>query len=276
MAFAPMTDVDLENISQYVIQNPYDVEARFGLADALEENGLVDKATILRSVTELGRWPTEERRKVIEPTMRELINSGVDPYPLYLNIPLGNGVVLEMASIPPGGFMMGSPEDEPNRFEEEIYHAVELTHGVYMGKYVVTQEQYLAVTGQDPSYFKGAKNPVEQVSWEDSVNFCKLLTEKCLAEGTIQENWEFSLPTEAQWEYSCRAGTTTPYHYGTELTPEMANIYQEGASQSQTCPVGQYKPNAFGLYDMHGNVWEWCRDYYSKDAYKPGNRIEEP
>jgi len=268
--------VDVQNLSEYVINNPYDVEARFGLADALEEADLADQAFILRTVTELGRWPTPERRAEIEPRMTQMINEGVEPFPLYRKLILQGGVELDMAVIPPGGFMMGSPDDEPNRYEEEIYHPVELTHGVYISKYTVTQEQYMAVTGQDPSHFKGPRRPVETVSWEDAMNFCKTLTgTHCTAENNL-EGWEFTLPTEAQWEYSARAGTTTPYHYGKTLTAEMANIYEEGKQNSGTCDVGLYKPNAFGLYDMHGNVWQWCRDYYSRDAYKPGNRVEEP
>ncbi len=268
--------VDVQNISEYVISNPYDVEARFGLADALENADLDDQAFILRTVTELGRWPTPERRAEIEPRMTQLLNEGVEPFPLYKKLILEGAVELDLAVIPPGGFMMGSPEDEPNRFEEEHYHPVELTHGIYMSKYTITQEQYFSVTGQDPSHFKGPKRPVETVSWDDANAFCKQLTEKYCTKENGLDGWEAMLPTEAQWEYSCKAGTTTPYHYGKELTPKMANIYDKDKKVAETCDVGMYKPNAFGLYDMHGNVWEWCRDYYSKDAYLPGNRVEEP
>ncbi|NDH05556.1 formylglycine-generating enzyme family protein [bacterium] len=144
-----------------------------------------------------------------------------------------------MVLIPSGKFMMGD-----RRLQ------VTLTKPFYMGKYEVTQEQWESVMGNNPSDgTKGAKLPVTDVSWEDCQEFIKKLNEKT--------SGGYRLPTEAEWEYACRAGTSTAYSYGDNLTKSDANI--DGISIK---PVGNYKPNAFGLYDMHGNVWEWCNDWY--------------
>jgi formylglycine-generating enzyme required for sulfatase activity len=135
-----------------------------------------------------------------------------------------------------------------------------------MGKYPVTQEQYQAVIGGAPSHFKGAKNPVEQVSWQDAMHFCASAEIKW-ARG--EDEFQVLLPTEAQWEYACRAGTTTEYHTGDGEAALMRAGWYDGNSGDKTQQVGQRKPNAWGLYDMHGNVWEWCMDWrgeYSKTS----------
>ena len=155
----------------------------------------------------------------------------------------------EMVLIPAGTFMMGSPESEEGRRYGETQHEVTLTNPFYMGKYEVTQEQWESVMGSNPSYNKGAKLPVTDVSWNGCKKFIKKLNG--ITKG------KYRLPTEAEWEYACRAGTTTAYSYGDSLTKADANI--DGNSTKE---VGSYKPNAFGLYDMHGNVWEWCEDWY--------------
>ena len=165
-------------------------------------------------------------------------------------IDLGKDVKLEMVLVPAGKFMMGSPESEKGRSKDETQHEVTLTKPFYMGKYEVTQEQWESVMGNNPSSrTKGAKLPVTNVSWEDCQEFIKKLNEKT--------SGGYRLPTEAEWEYACRAGTTTAYSYGDNLTKSDANI--DGDSIKA---VGSYRPNAFGLYDMHGNVWEWCNDWY--------------
>jgi formylglycine-generating enzyme required for sulfatase activity len=131
-----------------------------------------------------------------------------------------------------------------------------------MGKYEVTQEQWEAVMGNNPSYFKGAKLPVEQVTWNDAVQFCHKLSQKT--------GKTYRLPSEAEWEYACRAGTSTPFYFGETITPDLVNYpgnYPYGAApnglyREKTTDVGSFPPNAFGLYDMHGNVWEWCSDRY--------------
>jgi formylglycine-generating enzyme required for sulfatase activity len=162
---------------------------------------------------------------------------------LVLN--LGGAVTLKMALIRPGKFMMG---DEKNR------HEVTLSKPFYVGVTEVTQAQYQAVMGTNPSNFKGETNPVEQVSWNDATEFCKKLSEK-----TRQA---VRLPTEAEWEYACRAGTATAFSFGDSDSALGDYAWYSANSSNTTHPVGQKKPNAWGLYDMHGNLWEWCADWY--------------
>ena len=175
---------------------------------------------------------------------------------------LGKGIKLEMVRIPAGKFMMGSPESAMSRRRnDERQHEVTLTKHFNMGKYEVTQEQWEAVMGNNPSSrTKGAKLPVTDVSWEDCQKFITKLNAKT--------NGGYRLPTEAEWEYACRAGTTTAYSYGDNLTANNANINSESVKA-----VGSYKANAFNLYDMHGNVWEWCNDWY--DTY-PAGEVTDP
>lgn len=183
---------------------------------------------------------------------------------------LGNGIEIEMVLIPGGTFIMGSPKEEKgsDAYSEKPQHQVTVKE-FYIGKYQVTQAQWQAVANlpkiereldPDPSYFKGENRPVERVSRLDAVEFCARLSK---ATGK-----EYRLPSEAEWEYACRGGTTTPFHYGEAITSKLANysagyIYAEepaGRSRTETTPVGSFPPNRFGLYDMHGNVWEWCAD----------------
>ena len=187
-----------------------------------------------------------------------------------VTFPLTDTVDLEMIWIEPGTFMMGSPRNEPGRWNTEVQHEVTLTKGYWMGKYEVTQAQYEAVTGSNPSGLKGADLPVELVRWYDATNFCAKLTEMEKAAGRLPEGYEFTLPTEAQWEYACRAGTTTAFNNGKDLTeagieqcPEMDEVgWYKYNSDFKTHPVGQKQPNAWGLYDMHGNIAEWCLDWF--------------
>jgi formylglycine-generating enzyme required for sulfatase activity/uncharacterized caspase-like protein len=173
---------------------------------------------------------------------------------------LDNGVSLEMVKIPGGRFLMGSPETEAERHNDEgPQHYVDVPE-FFMGKYAVTQAQWQAVMGNNPSTFKGASRPVEQVSWNDATEFCQKLSEIT--------GRKYSLPSESQWEYACRAGTTTPFYFGETITPELANYDgnytygngPKGKYRRVTTDVGIFPPNSFGLYDMHGNVWEWCAD----------------
>ena len=187
---------------------------------------------------------------------------------------LGNGVILEMVSIPAGEFLMGSPSEEKDRAENESPQHKVSVPGFFMGKFAVTQAQYKAVTGSNPANFQGDQRPVERVSWNEATEFCQKLSQKT--------GRNYRLPSEAEWEYACRAGTTTLFHFGATLTTNLANYNSKSTYQSE--PVGKYRqkttqvgifpPNAFGLYDMHGNVLEWCLDHWH-DNYNnaPNNGI---
>jgi formylglycine-generating enzyme required for sulfatase activity len=196
-----------------------------------------------------------------------------------------------MVWIPGGTFTMGSPASEPARTSEEVQHQVTISRGFWMGKYEVTQAEYLAVMGSNPSWFPGDLNrPVERVSWFDCTNYCAMLTTREQAAGRLPSGYAYRLPTEAEWEYACRAGTTTPFHYGSALRSGMVNFWgyceyppcggdlsccnnPSGLYLERTTSVGSYAPNAWGLHDMHGNVWEWCSDRY---GVYPNGSVTDP
>jgi formylglycine-generating enzyme required for sulfatase activity/serine/threonine protein kinase len=173
-----------------------------------------------------------------------------------LRLDLGGGVRLELLLISTGKFMMGSPDIEKDCGPDERRHEVTVSNPFYMGIYEVTQEQYEKVMGQNPSYFIEIRNPVDSVSWDDAQKFCQQLSAS--ARRLVR------LPTEAEWEYACRAGTTTRFHTGNDDSSLDPIGWWKGNSQSKTHPVGGKGPNDWGLYDMHGNVWEWCGDWYSE------------
>jgi formylglycine-generating enzyme required for sulfatase activity len=185
-----------------------------------------------------------------------------------------NSIGMEFASIPAGKFLMGSPKTEKERDPDETQHEVTLTQGFRMGVHEVTQAQYEQVMGKNPSFSKGATLPVEQVSYDDALAFCKKLSDLPAEKAA---GHKYRLPTEAEWEYCCRAGTSTPFHFGNELNGTQANCdgttpygtTQNGPFHRKTTPVGSYPPNAWGLYDMQGNVWEWCADRYSDYTERP-------
>lgn len=172
-------------------------------------------------------------------------------------------VEMEFVLIPPGTFMMGSPDTEPGRLPErgENRRRVTITRPFYMAKYPVTQRQWLVMTGSNPSHFHrlGGSYPVDMICWNAATNrFLPLM------QAYAPKGMRFALPTEAQWEYACRAGTATAYAFGDTLTREHANVDNP---HQQPTPVGTYPANAWGLHDMHGNIWEWCRDTFHADAY---------
>ena len=216
-----------------------------------------------------------------------------------------------LAWIPPGTFTMGSPSNELERatyIHEGPQTVVTLTRGFFMGKYEVTQGEYTEIVGRNPSYFRNGSglccrgdggpvtnevlHPVEKVTWHDATNYCGRLTEREHASGRLPPSWAYRLPTEAEWEYACRGGTTSPFHYGLALRSGMANFdgRQEYESSVGTIPiatgtylgrtsiVGSYQSNGWGLYDMHGNVEEWCLDWGldSLGLSLPGGRIIDP
>jgi formylglycine-generating enzyme required for sulfatase activity len=180
-----------------------------------------------------------------------------------------NSLGMKLVLISAGEFMMGSPGDEEERFDEEQQHRVRITKPFYLGVYEVTQEQYEKVMDVEPAYFFVGKDLPAEVSWDQATEFCRRLGQK---EGTT-----YRLPTEAQWEYACRAGTTTPFAFGETLSSETDANFDgsgfpygnsgKGPSRERTTPVGSFRANAWGLYDMHGNLSEWCADWYDEDYY---------
>jgi formylglycine-generating enzyme required for sulfatase activity len=171
---------------------------------------------------------------------------------------------MDMLWVKPGSFEMGSPLSEKDRQDRETPHSVTLTEGYWLGKYEVTQSQWEKVMGSNPSWYKGADRPVETVSWTEVTSFCAKLTALERKAGRLPAGMTYQLPTEAQWEYACRAGTKTAFSFGDELTAKDANYVHGGfgTGLQRTSNVGEYPANAWGFHDMHGNVFEWCADWY--------------
>ena len=180
-----------------------------------------------------------------------------------ISFELGGGVRLELILIPAGEFKMGSPDsDNNNETGVKPQHRVRITKPFYLGTYLLRQEQWEAVMGNNPSYCKGPKNPVESVSWEDCQKFLGKLNEKFGA------RWgHFQLPTEAQGEYACRAGSITHYCFGDDESGLREYAWYDANSGEEPHPVGGKRSNAWGLYDVHGNLWEWCADWYDSGYY---------
>jgi formylglycine-generating enzyme required for sulfatase activity len=200
-----------------------------------------------------------------------------------------NSIGMKLVLIPKGTFQMGSPPRENGSDHNERQHEVTLTRDYYLGAFEVTQSQYEKVLGKNPSYFQGdqvaerhpqtgrvikevdsSNHPVEQVSWEDAVEFCKKLSDLPQEKATGRV---YRLPTEAEWEYACRAGSKSAYSFGNEQDSLAAYAWFSENGDRKTHPVGQKKPNAWGLYDMHGNVWEWCSDWYGE---YPKGAVSDP
>ena len=200
---------------------------------------------------------------------------------LGLPATITNSIGMKLVLIPAGEFMMGSSESpeeltrmyakwkaKPKWFSgDQSQHRVRITKSFYMGMYEVTQKEYKAVVGGNPSTFTGSVRPVEGVSWEDAVEYCRKLS--------ARENVTYRLPTEAEWEYACRADSTTQYSFDDSAAGLGRHAWLGDNSSSTTHPVGQKRPNAWGLYDMHGNVWELCADWYDEGHFKSG-LVDDP
>lgn len=270
----------LKTLLNALEQSPNELPLHFAVADCLEEGGEGERAELTR----LSAWIRHRDGPQVEEwkeRQRELLASGVLPC-----VPeVVNSVGMRLALIPAGHFLMGSPAEEAEREEDEgPQHEVEITKPFYMGVFPVTQAEYEAVMGYNPSCFKATGSgrskvndaaagrfPVESVSWQEAVEFCRRLSLREKETG----GQEYRLPTEAEWEYACRAGTTTAFYFGNSLSSKEANFdgnhpyggAEKGPDRRCSTVLGSFRPNPFGLYDMHGNVKEWCSDWYDEGYY---------
>ncbi|MGR9108909.1 MAG: formylglycine-generating enzyme family protein [Gammaproteobacteria bacterium] len=198
---------------------------------------------------------------------------GEDRYGLWMTL-LYKSVPQTFRWIPAGRFLMGSPEDEPERFDNEKQHEVTLSRGFWLGDAACTQALWEAVMGENPSRFQELERPVERVSWDNVQEFIRKLNAEV-------SGLSLRLPGEAEWEYACRAGTTTPFSFGDNITPEQVNYdgnypYASGSKglyREETVAVKAMPCNRWGLYEMHGNVWEWCQDWYGE---YPAGLVTDP
>ncbi len=255
------------------------------VAETLSESGVIDIITQYKNQWEQCQNDHIALNDLKTKIIQELSGTAVATEDI-LTFALSQGVSLEMIRVKAGSFMMGSPENEDGRSGNEKLHKVTLTQDYWLGKFSVTQAQWNAVMKgvrasqdnedlSDPSYFTGGNRPVEQVSWNDVKDFCNKLNERYAGKLPVINGvrYQFDLPTEAQWEYACRAGRKTAYFWGKSCNGTEANCNgnypcgtgAKGPYLGQTSTAGQYQPNPCFFYDMHGNVWEWCRDWYNDD-----------
>ena len=194
---------------------------------------------------------------------------GEDPFGLWMAFTY-KGVRQIFRWIEPGTFAMGSPVEEPERWQDEIQHTVTLTQGFWLADSTVTQALWQAVMNENPSHFKGTYRPVDSVSWDKAQDFIGKMN-------SMKPELSLCLPTEAQWEYACRAGTQTPFSFGSQIDSDLVNFngthpYNNGKpsqDRRETVEVKTLPANAWGLYEMHGNVWEWCQDWYGDYSSQP-------
>ncbi len=255
----------------------------------VDQKRLTDQVTLWQKnsgqpeFSEVGRWgkswtgfepkPNESKEFQIRGFGTESISfTGKDQHIIEVNLNSEQPYPMIFKWIQPGTFQMGSSKNEPERNGDESPHTVTLSRGFFLTETEITQGQYQYLMKSNPSKFKdqGPNLPVEKVSWKNAKTFCEKLTKEHHDLGRLPLGWEYQLPTEAQWEYACRAGTSTAFHYGDSLVSTQANFngkYPYGTDVKQkflerTTIVKSYKPNLWGLYDMHGNVYEWCSDWY--------------
>ncbi|MGL4555207.1 MAG: SUMF1/EgtB/PvdO family nonheme iron enzyme [Gemmataceae bacterium] len=271
-------NADLSGLLEAIHERPADDALWLILADWLEEHDDPRKAALLRDVRGLRGVEEGPARLSAEARVQGLLCGGVVPC-----VPARtNSIGMELALVPPGVTWVGSPDDEDGRYGDEPRRRGELTAPFYLGVHAVTQAQYQRVMGDNPSAFsaKGrmrrkvegldtSRFPVERVSWADAAAFCQRL-------GELPEEKEagrtYRLPTEVEWEFACRgeASQMTPFPYGPGISPKVVNYRASRRARSylgRPAAVGSYPPNAFGLYEMVGNTWEWCADWYVSDAY---------
>jgi uncharacterized protein (TIGR02996 family) len=263
-----MNEIEFLNAVEAEAANPV---PRLVYADWLDEQG-DPRGELLRIQEELRRIDVPHRTAK-ETRMHDLLNDGVEP----LVITRTNSIGMPMVLIFPGEFVMGSPEDEEGRLDSENQVEVRLTQGFWLGKYTVTQAEWEQVMGTRPwegeGYVREAPDgPATCVSWEDAMNFCRKLTEQERQSGRLPDQLRYTLPTEAQREYACRAGTTTAYSFGDDDS-QLGDYawFDDNADmigEEYAHEVGTKQPNPWGLLDIHGNVWEWCRDWYAEE--RPG------
>ncbi|MBI4751015.1 MAG: SUMF1/EgtB/PvdO family nonheme iron enzyme [Acidobacteria bacterium] len=287
---------DLENLLTVQVQKLHDYERELGITADTDRK--FELRTKIKDIKELIEGYENEYERIEAKLAGNSQNKTPDliqspspvpvvlpsPPQLLLNPTFTNSIDMEFVLIPTGSFLMGStnadveaafadakrynPKAEREWFtREQPQHRVTFSQPFYLGKFQVTQAQWQEVMGNNPSSFKGDTLPVEQVSWNDCQEFLKKLNAK-------KDNYIYRLPSEAEWEYACRAGTTTPFSFGEPITTDQVNYdghypygnAPKGEYRQKTTPVGSFPANAWGLHDMHGNVWEWCQDWY-QDTY---------
>ncbi|MFO0879355.1 MAG: SUMF1/EgtB/PvdO family nonheme iron enzyme [Gemmataceae bacterium] len=273
---------------------PGDATTWLALADYLEESGQDQRAELIRLQRQLRALPVLRRvrqRATLEDRLADLLRSGVRP----VSAELVNFLGMRFTLVEPGTFRMGAVASECGRNDEEgPVHEVEITRPFYLGTFQVTQDQFERVMGVNPSHFSlhgigkssverldTSQFPVERVSWLEAFQFCTRLTELAGS-----PRWVYRLPTEAEWEYACRGGaaSTAPYYLGSAISSRFANFdgthphpaSERGTYLVRTCRVGSYPPNALGLYDMAGNVWEWCADWFDENYYRVSPTVDPP
>ncbi|MCE9560785.1 MAG: SUMF1/EgtB/PvdO family nonheme iron enzyme [Planctomycetes bacterium] len=265
---------ELEALLAGIVSEPLEETRWLVLADWLEENDDPRRGELLRLHRKLLATCCEPEahpeRQAWQARVVELIGAGVKPCVPQRVVQLPGGVPMAFSFIPPGSFLMGGTVND----NERPVHKVTLTKGFFIGVHAVTQAQWDAVMGINTSSFKGPNRPVEEISWNDCQEFCKKMTTDLKRRVTVR------LPTEAEWERACRSGTTTEYHFSDVLNTDLANYngdsswndLPKGKNRQETTDVGSFPSNAWGLCDVHGNVWEWCSDGYGE--YSPGNQSD--
>jgi uncharacterized protein (TIGR02996 family) len=266
-----------------ILADPSDDTTWLVLADWLEEQGQLDRAELVRLQTRLRRETRWRDRAKPEKRVQELLTAGVRPC-----VPtITNSIGMVFALIPPGVFWMGSIRQQPDivGHDERPRRRIEITRPFFLGIHHVTQGQYEQITNGNQSYFRperpGAYSvrhidprmlPVDSVSYLDSSSFCRTLA---LLDEEKKAQRIYRLPTEAEWEYACRACIChSAYHFGLRLTRKEARF--NGMGGAHPLPVGSYRPNLFGIHDMHGNLWEWCADWYDVGYYQTGPLLDPP